>query len=135
MDAEDGVPLDQYTVRAVLSAHPSVYIPFARRKYRDVPNMLVESDTELVIEGFERSGNTFAVVAFETAQPRPVKTAHHLHAAAQVVSAVRMGVPTLLLIRPPEGQPVVADDPQARYHREAGTVGMDTLLWPPARPS
>jgi hypothetical protein len=31
-----------------------------------------------------------------------VKLAHHLHAAAQIVAAVRMGVPTLVLIRDPD---------------------------------
>ena len=97
-------PLRQavYSARAVASTWPSVYLPFARRKYGDIPDRIVEADTQLVIEGFQRSGNTFAVIAFEVAQPEPVKLAHHLHAAAQIVAAVRMGVPTLVLIRDPD---------------------------------
>ena len=91
-----------YSSRAVASCSPSLYLPFARRKYSAIPDRIVESDTELVIEGFQRSGNTFAAIAFEIAQPRPVKTAHHLHAAAQIVRAVELGVPTLVLIREPE---------------------------------
>lgn len=61
----------------------------------------IGKETEIVIEGFPRSGNTFALLAFETAQPRPVAIAHHSHAPAQVIRAVRRGIPTLILIRRP----------------------------------
>src|SRR5262245_21620321 len=91
----------RYSGRVWLSSVPSLYLPFARLKYGRVPNRLVERDTELVIEGFQRSGNTFAVFAFEMAQDRPIKSAHHLHASAQVTRAVRLGVPVLLLVRDP----------------------------------
>ncbi len=98
-------PLRQvvYSARSLASNSPTFYLPFARRKYRGVPDRVVQAGTELVIEGFQRSGNTFSVIAFEEAQPRQVKTAHHLHAAAQVVEAVRLGVPTIVLIRDPRG--------------------------------
>jgi hypothetical protein len=91
----------KYSSRVWLSSVPSLYLPFARVKYRSVPNRLVERDTELVIEGFQRSGNTFAVFAFEMAQDRPIKSAHHLHASAQFIRAVKLGVPVLLLVRDP----------------------------------
>ena len=58
--------------------------------------------TELVIDGFTRSASTFAVVAFQLAQPRPVRVGHHLHAPGQIIRAVRLGVPVLLTVRPPE---------------------------------
>jgi hypothetical protein len=97
-------PLRQavYSARAVVSTWPRVFLPIARRKFRAVPDRVVEADTELLVEGFQRSGNTFAVIAFQIAQPRPVKLAHHLHAAAQIVAAVRMGIPALVLIRDPD---------------------------------
>ncbi|HEX9064474.1 MAG TPA: hypothetical protein VF843_05165, partial [Streptosporangiaceae bacterium] len=57
--------------------------------------------TEIVIEGFPRSGNTFAVVAFRQAQGREIKMAHHLHAAAQIKRAARLDVPAVVLIRDP----------------------------------
>lgn len=63
---------------------------------------VVAADTELVIDGFTRSASTFAVVAFQLAQPGPVRVAHHLHAPSQVVAAVRMSIPVLLTVRPPE---------------------------------
>jgi hypothetical protein len=42
------------------------------------------------------------VAAFRRSQSRPVKVAHHVHAPAQVMAAVRWGVPALVLIRAPE---------------------------------
>jgi hypothetical protein len=60
-------------------------------------------ETELVIEGFPRSGNTFAVVAFLAAQARLVSVAHHVHAPAPVITAAQLGIPALVLIREPEG--------------------------------
>lgn len=91
----------RYGARAVVSTYPAIYLPFARRKYGPVGSV-VTPDTELVIEGFQRSGNTFAVAAFQLAQHRQTRAAHHLHAAAQVIAAARMGVPILLLIRDPD---------------------------------
>jgi hypothetical protein len=96
----------RYAGRIWLSGVPVLYLPFARFKYRNVPNRLVEPDTELVIEGFQRSGNTFAVFAFEMAQERPIKSAHHLHSSAQVTRAVQLGIPVLLLIRDPRDSTV-----------------------------
>jgi hypothetical protein len=58
-------------------------------------------DTEIVIEGFPRCGNTFAVIAFQKAQERKVKIAHHLHVPAQIHFAVKRGIPALVLIREP----------------------------------
>jgi hypothetical protein len=62
----------------------------------------VTTETEICIEGFQRSGNTFAVIAFQSAQPREVSIAHHVHAPASVIAATRLGTPALVLVRPPE---------------------------------
>lgn len=62
----------------------------------------VTAETEICIEGFQRSGNTFAVIAFQSAQPRVVSIAHHVHAPASVLAATRLGTPALVLVRPPE---------------------------------
>lgn len=64
-------------------------------------HLLVAKDTELVIEGYPRCANSFAVLAFERAQQRPVKLAHHLHAQAQVMLAIKYRIPVLVLIRDP----------------------------------
>ena len=59
-------------------------------------------DTDIVIEGFPRSGNSFAVAAFRRAQHRPVRIAHHLHAPGHAIAALRRGIPTLVVIRHPD---------------------------------
>lgn len=64
-------------------------------------NLIFNSNTELVIEGFPRSANTFAVVFFETVQPRHVELAHHLHVECQLIWAARREVPGIALIRHP----------------------------------
>jgi hypothetical protein len=74
--------------------------PGAARRFRT--GEFPTGATEICIEGFLRSGNTFAVIAFQRAQPRVVSIAHHTHAAGAVIAAVEMGTPTLVLIRPPE---------------------------------
>jgi hypothetical protein len=60
------------------------------------------AETEICIEGFPRSGNTFAVIAFQQGQTRTVSIAHHVHAPGSVIAAARMGKPTLVLLREPE---------------------------------
>jgi hypothetical protein len=59
--------------------------------------------TQLVIEGFPRSGNTFAVFALRSAQPAPVEVTSHVHVPAQVKLAVRRQVPTVVAVREPLG--------------------------------
>src|SRR5262249_36177015 len=51
---------------------------------------------------FPRTGNTFAVIAFQSAQPRTLSIAHHVHAPGPVMDAVRMRKPAIVLIREPE---------------------------------
>jgi hypothetical protein len=75
--------------------------PAAARRFRT--GEFPTEATELCIEAFPRSGNTFTVIAFLQAQPRLVSVAHHVHAAGAVIEGVRLGTPTLVLIRPPEG--------------------------------
>ncbi len=90
-----------YSARSVVYAHPAVYMPLARIQHRDRGFWVVGRNSELVIEGFSRSASTFAVLAFESAQHRPVRIAHHTHAAAQVITAARKGIPTLVIVRDP----------------------------------
>jgi hypothetical protein len=90
-----------YRTRYQVNAHPSLYMPLARVRHRQSPDYPVSRGTEFVLEGFGRAGSTFALYAFRLAQPRPVRIAHHTHAAAQVMTAVRWGIPTVVIVRPP----------------------------------
>ncbi len=84
--------------------------------------MVVTRDTDLVIDGYTRSATTYAVYAFQVAQPRPVRLAHHLHAPAQILAAARWGIPTILLIRDPEGAVL------SQVVREPGVTVRDALV-------
>ena len=88
-----------------LRQHPRWYLPIARRfrPYQvDGSERAIAPDTELVIEGFPRCGNSFARLALLRAQKRPVKVAHHLHAPAQIMMAARWRIPAMVLIRRPD---------------------------------
>jgi hypothetical protein len=65
--------------------------------------MVVGDATEAVIDGFTRSACVFAAVAFQQAQPRPVRLAHLLHAPAHLIAGAERGLPCLVTIREPEG--------------------------------
>lgn len=62
---------------------------------------LARPDTAIVIEGFLRSGNTFSVAAFQIANGMSPHVGRHLHGAPHVLRAVRMGLPTVVLVRRP----------------------------------
>jgi hypothetical protein len=62
---------------------------------------LARPDTAIVIEGFLRSGNTFSVAAFHIANGPELHVGRHLHGAPHVLRAVRLGLPTVVLIRQP----------------------------------
>ena len=97
---------------------PGVYLPTARWKHRRAINTIAAregtepnpdaspppmgANIELVVEGFPRSANSFAIAAIRRAEDRPLTIAHHQHVPAQIVAGARVGVPTILLIREPD---------------------------------
>lgn len=85
--------------------HPAIYFNLFRlMRTRQDFRRVVAPDTQVVIEGFPRSGNTFARRAFVMAQDENFdksRIAHHIHVPAQVVQAARWQIPTLVLIRRP----------------------------------
>jgi hypothetical protein len=88
----------------VIGRYPRLFFPMIRLFLRlpgqgRGPVAAVSRKTEILIEGFPRSANTFATWAFLFAQERAVEVAHHLHAPAQVIRAVRLGVPSLVIVR------------------------------------
>ncbi|NYJ05836.1 hypothetical protein [Petropleomorpha daqingensis] len=93
----------RHLTRTWLSEQPALYLPLARRRYPGPSPQVVGVDTELVIDAYTRAASTHMVYAFQLAQPRPVRLAHHLHAPAQVIAATRRALPTLVLVREPDG--------------------------------
>lgn len=80
--------------------HPAAFYGLYRLARKD-PSRVVTPDTQLVMEGFPRSANTFARVAFNRAQKEKVRIANGLHVPAQVIRASKWRIPTLVLIRNP----------------------------------
>ena len=83
-----------WSLHSRMTCHES-YIRLAR--HRRSQNTIA-ADTQLVIDGFMRTASTYAVVAFQLAQPRT--GAHHLHAPAHLIAAARAG-PAMMTVREP----------------------------------
>lgn len=95
--------LDQkYLLRDLIAPYPYLFNPlyyvFAPKTHK---NLLINKNTDLVIEGFPRSANTFAVVAFTMSQKKLFSIAHHLHVESQILEGVRKEIPVMVLIREP----------------------------------
>ncbi len=88
-----------YELATAAARFPAAALPAARALGHGV---VVDDRTDLVIEGFPRSGNSLAVAAFAAVQPQPVRVAHHTHSPANVLAAVRRGVPALVVVRAPQ---------------------------------
>ena len=79
---------------------PTLFYAFARRRGFP-PDQLVGAHTQLVIEGFPRSANSYAVIGFQLAQPALLSLAHHTHAPAQIIRAVERNIPLMVPVRHP----------------------------------
>jgi hypothetical protein len=88
-----------HDAKTITARFPVLALPAARIRGHGI---VLDRWTEIVVEGFPRSGNTFAVAALRHAQDRAVRIAHHTHAPAHVIAAVRRGIPALVLARSPD---------------------------------
>ena len=62
----------------------------------------VTPETELVLDGFPGSGNSYLSRVIKTTQDPPIRMAHHLHASNQLVLASKRKIPALMVLRKPE---------------------------------
>ncbi|HKY94847.1 MAG TPA: hypothetical protein VJL84_06050 [Kiloniellales bacterium] len=95
-----------YRLQRLLQAHPALYYRFHRASMvRDFSMLEVKPDSELVIEGAQRSATSHTLALFQVAselgQGRRLRIARHMHVAAQFALAARWKVPALLLLRRP----------------------------------
>jgi hypothetical protein len=93
-------------LQILAGGNPTVFFGLYRllRTRQDLTRA-VTPDKQVVIEGYPRSGNSFARRAFIMAQNETfdvTSIAHHLHVPAQVVLAAQWRIPTLVLIRRPK---------------------------------
>ena len=88
-----------YRAKTLVAEYPVLAMPIARlRGHGEV----VRADTEILVESFPRSASSFAVAALRSVREPPLRMAHHLHAPAHVLAAIRLHVPSLVLVRDPE---------------------------------
>ena len=90
-------------VRCLCAHYPQFYFSQREKLYGFVDDKtMIHSDTEIVIDGYPCSANTFAEKAFKMAQQRAVSIAHHTHDPSQLIAAAKANVPTIVLVRNPE---------------------------------
>lgn len=90
--------------RSVMARHDMAYRALVRAvgAIRPRQRALVANErSEIVIDGFQRSANTYFVSFFEIAQRRDIAIARHLHEAYQIRFAERHSIPCVVLVREP----------------------------------
>ena len=82
-----------------------VFYPFFGKNIRQGIASLPSRDTRIVVEGFQRSGNTFAYCLvselFSAHQMTERRIAHHTHSVASIKRAIKFQSPSLFLVRDP----------------------------------
>lgn len=86
-------------LRTRAGEHPLLVPLVLRLATPSTEDLQITSGTALVIEGFPRSGNSFATTAFGLSVGPHVGRSSNTHLPAQVRIAVARGIPTLVLIR------------------------------------
>ena len=82
----------------LLEQMPTAYCAVMRRRHPEWS--LADRDTDVVIEGYQSCGNTFARDAMEYANPH-IRIASHAHSWTHVARGLRLGKPVIVLIRQP----------------------------------
>lgn len=102
------------------------------QRRRERQRLSVNSATQIVIEGFPRSANTFAVVAFQQAQEAEINIAHHHHHVEQVIKGVARNIPVCVLIRNPVAatKSAVLRDPGDINGRLKRYIRFYEMAWP-----
>jgi len=97
----DGIRTARRWAKTVVGARPTLFFPLFRPRSA-FDDLLVTRTTDLCIEGFPRSANSFAVQAIRHAQPHPIEIAHHTHVPANAMRACEWDIPTVVLVRAPD---------------------------------
>ena len=82
----------------LLESLPVAYCAVMRSRHPEW--FLAGAGTDVVIEGYQSCGNTFARKAMEHSNPS-VRIASHTHSWANVAVGLRLGKPVIVLLRQP----------------------------------
>lgn len=103
----DALRRRKFDVRMRCGRTPALWHAVELVNWRTVrrPHVRVTGETELVMDGFPSSGNSYSIAALRFAcraegVPEP-RVAHHLHNPGQILDGVRRRIPVLLLVREP----------------------------------
>ena len=88
-------------LRTFIRKRPALYFAFALISPKIARNR-ARRNSDLILEGFPRSANSYSLNFFRNCQSDTYRIAHHLHAPAQVVYGCQHGIPCMVLIRNPE---------------------------------
>lgn len=108
-----------------LSFYPGVYRGLATFLKLPSSGLHVTDNTDCVIEGFPRSANTYAVVAFLQAGNTHVSIGHHTHSPSNVIAGCQRKLPTIVLIR----NPVDAVASASIFTKEKPSMLLDDWIW------
>jgi hypothetical protein len=76
---------------------PRIVHIISKMKY---PRTTFSSSTEITMDGFQRSGNSFATYQFMT-KNKTLNIAHHRHINTQIIFSAQNKIPTIVFIRDP----------------------------------
>jgi len=85
--------------------------------------LLLRKSSQICIEGFPRSANTFVYMLVKESSIDRLKIAHHMHCTAQLKMALKWGIPAILLIRNP------IDAIVSLMLRDPGTSFITAINW------
>jgi hypothetical protein len=89
----------KYELANYISQYPNLYTAIS--KILSGRDCYTTEKTDIVIDGFPRSANTYATYAFDVAQSKKLIIANHIHKKSQFLLAKKYNIPAILLIRKP----------------------------------
>jgi len=88
----------KYSIKDLLDNYPIIY-NFLYEKF--ISSNYVTSSTNLLVEGFPSSGNTFMYENTKEVLPPNTIISSHLHSVSQLVKSLKFGIPVLFCLRNP----------------------------------
>jgi hypothetical protein len=88
-----------FSLRAYFAARPALYFNSLRLIGKDM-SAAVTDQSDILLAGIYGCANTYAHDALGESHPE-LQIAHHMHVPAQVLRAVKLSIPILILIRYP----------------------------------